>query len=209
MKYRYTNENIGDCFEEAEEFESIWDSEEEAEYIAQDAAEHYYENYDGYYEGWYVYNSTVKARALVAYYSAATLTMQLRPNITGQAAGDTFSIAKRSIQLLFKPTPLSVTNLVVTGFRDATLFSQDTDYENEIDGDYEDILVSKACAIWYLNKNTEKYALYKAEADKKLEALEAMNADDGITSKRFSGGRLGVPRIMAYGNTISYQEDLA
>lgn len=152
-----------------------------------------YEDYDGYYEGWYVYNTTVRAKGLVAYYNAATLTMQLRPNIIGQAAGDTFSITKRSIKILLRPTPLSAFSLVVTGFKDATLFSLDTDYENEIDGDYEDILVSRACAIWFLNKDEKKYASYQSEAEKKLEELKDMNSDAGYAPQVFTGGEVMQP----------------
>ncbi len=47
-KYFYSIDNAADCYE----IESIWDIEEDGEYLAEDAAENYHSEHDGWEDTW-------------------------------------------------------------------------------------------------------------------------------------------------------------
>jgi len=52
MIYKYVRTGHGSTLKNAMEFESAWVGKDSAEYIAEDAAEDYFENHDGWESSW-------------------------------------------------------------------------------------------------------------------------------------------------------------
>jgi hypothetical protein len=159
-----------------------------------------------YYKDWYVYNTTRSASSKVKSYDAPSTTLTLETPITGQVATDTFYLTKRELRITFGPAPLVNYNFLVTGLRDSSLFVNDADYEQEIDADYEDGLVYQALAEFYKPRDEKRAAIYESQASALWAELSAFNSSEKSSRSRFTGGRDNIPRIMAYGDKLSYRE---
>lgn len=161
---------------------------------------------EDYYKDWYVYNTTRLGSSRITAFNVATTALSLETPITGQVVTDTFYLKKRELRVKLRPTPLANYNYLVSGVKAAKIFVNDADYETEIDEDYEDGLIYQAIAEYYKPRDLSRAASFEALADKIWEQLAAVNADMPVSGLRFNGGADGLPRIEAFGNSMSYHE---
>lgn len=157
-----------------------------------------------YYKDWTLWNVTRNSYAKVTAYDAPTTTLTLEKAITGQVATDTFYLLKRELRVTFGPAPWVNYNFMVTGLRDASLFVNDADFEQEIEADYEDGLVYQAVAEYYLPRDEKRAAIYEVKANALWEELASFNQSDKGSSGRFTGG-MSAPSVVFSGSTMSRQ----
>jgi len=141
-----------------------------------------------YYKGWYVYNSTRKKWSRVDSYDISDTTLYLKTPITGQVATDAFYLKKVEKQIMFRPAKLSKIPLVVLYLKDATYFALDTDFEQEIDPDNEEVLFYRACAEFYLTKDKDRALTYVAMAQDIIEDIKTQNEEAATALYCFNGG---------------------
>lgn len=153
-----------------------------------------------YYKDWTLWNVTQNTYAKVTNYDAPTTTLTLEKAITSQASGDTFYLLKRELRISFGPAPLANYNFMVTGLRDASLFVNDSDFEQEIEADYEDCLVYQAVAEYYLPRDEKRAAIYEAKANVLWGELSGFNQEDKGSRSQFTGGR-GAASVITNGST--------
>lgn len=157
-----------------------------------------------YYKDWEVYNVTRSLKSRVSGYDISSTTLTLESPITAQVSTDTFYLKKREQNVIFRPTPTEAMPLSVTYLKDATLFYDDTDFESEIDGDFQDILVYQACADFYSGRDINKSATFQAKAIELKDQLNANNEEMPLSNLTFNGGR-EVPQVDCWGGASSAQ----
>ena len=147
-----------------------------------------YVGIENYYVDWYLYNETRGMGSRITAYTASSTTLTLERAITGQVATDVVSLYKRSMLIKLRPTPLSDYQLIAVGTRDATLFVNDYDYEYEIDGGVEDILIYQAIADYYKPRDEKRAGIFQAQADALYDIIRDQNSDLGVGQLCFTGG---------------------
>lgn len=151
-------------------------------------------DYDNYYKGWYLYNSTRGKTVRVKSFVVATAVLTLEEAIVGQVAGDTITLKNPTSQLIVRDVPTAVLYLRGIGILPPTKLVNDYDIEYEIPEYYAGSVLKLGAKLKYKSNygnaaDMQSIGLFKQEYDVLLKSLKTGEEKVPNRTYQFGGSR--------------------